>query len=241
MQENYQTCFNQIMVYEGGKVNDPKDPGGKTNMGVTQRTFSAWLKSQGLPWRDVYSITKAEASAICKPGYWDKVGGDSLDWGYDLCVADTAFNSGPGRAIPWREQIDRKFITTDARIKGYCAKRLSFLHALRTWSHFGKGWARRVASVEATGLRMFHNRVCAANATVELRKTAATAYRAAEKRKAVVKVGTPVGLASQGAHVDPSWPTWAVVSLGVIIALGVAYAAWKAMHHSERAVALAEA
>lgn len=39
-------------------------------------------------------------------------------------------------------------------MKAACAARSSFLHGLKTWSVFGKGWGRRVADVEATGVRM---------------------------------------------------------------------------------------
>jgi len=46
-------------------------------------------------------------------------------------------------------------------IHGICARRLSILHALRTWSHFGAGWGRRVAACEALALRMAYGRVVA--------------------------------------------------------------------------------
>jgi len=36
----------------------------------------------------------------------------------------------------------------------YSKARLAFLHALKTWSVFGTGWARRVAGVEAESIRM---------------------------------------------------------------------------------------
>ena len=66
MLANYEPSFDKIQVYEGGRVDDKRDPGGRTNRGVTQTKFSAWLKSKGLPNRDVYTITRAEASEICK-------------------------------------------------------------------------------------------------------------------------------------------------------------------------------
>jgi lysozyme family protein len=39
-------------------------------------------------------------------------------------------------------------------IELYCAKRLEFLQALKTFETFGKGWSRRVAEVKAKALVM---------------------------------------------------------------------------------------
>lgn len=53
-----------------GYVNNPNDPGGATNYGITQGTFSAWLASQGLPSRHVRSIRYDEVHAIYERNYW---------------------------------------------------------------------------------------------------------------------------------------------------------------------------
>ncbi|MGY6695370.1 MAG: putative peptidoglycan-binding domain-containing protein [Roseinatronobacter sp.] len=48
--------------------------------------------------------------------------------------------------------------TTDAApvpvIQKACKARMGFLRGLRTWHTFGRGWSRRVASVEAVSVRM---------------------------------------------------------------------------------------
>ena len=79
----------------------PKDPGGRTNQGVTQRTYDAWRRSQGLPTRDVYLMADAERDAIYKGEYWTPVRGDDLPVGLDFCVFDAAVNSGVGQAGVW--------------------------------------------------------------------------------------------------------------------------------------------
>lgn len=43
-------------MHEGGKVDHLKDPGGRTNRGITQRVYNAWWSKQNLPARDVYFI-----------------------------------------------------------------------------------------------------------------------------------------------------------------------------------------
>ena len=46
MRENWDNCFNMVLQHEGGYVNDPRDPGGRTNLGVTQRAWeSYWNRS----------------------------------------------------------------------------------------------------------------------------------------------------------------------------------------------------
>ncbi len=53
--------FNSIMKHiyntEGGFVDDPDDAGGRTNKGVTQRTFNDYNKKHRLPLKDVKDIT----------------------------------------------------------------------------------------------------------------------------------------------------------------------------------------
>jgi lysozyme family protein len=39
-------------------------------------------------------------------------------------------------------------------VEDYAKRRLSFLMDLQTWDTFGKGWSRRVAEVQKTGLDM---------------------------------------------------------------------------------------
>ncbi len=57
-----------ILRWEGGYVNDPDDPGGATNKGVTQRIYDDWRKRQGLPPRDVRQLEEAELQAIYEAG-----------------------------------------------------------------------------------------------------------------------------------------------------------------------------
>lgn len=55
---------------EGGYVNDPDDPGGATNMGITQAVYDDWLTGQGLPPRDVAQISRQQVNQIYEQQYW---------------------------------------------------------------------------------------------------------------------------------------------------------------------------
>ena len=59
----------------------PRDPGGRTNRGVTQRTYDAWRAARGQPHADVYAIAETEVEAIYRGAYWDRAGCGALPAG----------------------------------------------------------------------------------------------------------------------------------------------------------------
>jgi len=160
MKENYAQALKQVLKYEGGYVDHPKDPGGPTNKGITQAVYDAWQKSQNLPTQSVRNISDATVAAIYKQQYWDRICGDDLPAGVDFAVFDYAVNSGVSRAAKTLQAVVG--VTQDGVIgpatiqatKTYVAmtvtnKRLAFMQSLSIWSTFGKGWAARIADVKA--------------------------------------------------------------------------------------------
>jgi lysozyme family protein len=160
MKENYAQALKQVLKYEGGYVDHPKDPGGPTNKGITQAVYDAWQKSQNLPTQSVRNISDATVAAIYKQQYWDRIRGDDLPAGVDFAVFDYAVNSGVSRAAKTLQAVVG--VTQDGVIgpatiqatKTYVAmtvtnKRLAFMQSLSIWSTFGKGWAARIADVKA--------------------------------------------------------------------------------------------
>lgn len=169
MQENYRVSLKFVLQYEGGYVNHPKDPGGPTNYGVTQRVYDAWRVSHGKPKRSVKQITKAEVATIYETQYWDTVKADALPSGVDLCTFDPAVNSGPSRAAKWLQHAVGTpadgivgIVTCAAAeaqpsritIDKMCDARMKFLRGLKTWKTFGKGWTRRVEAVRVASLEL---------------------------------------------------------------------------------------
>lgn len=163
MRQNRDLVMQWILASEGGYVNHPKDPGGATNFGVTQRTYDAWRWRKQLPARSVRQITMDEVHAIYAEGYLDRVRFDDLPAGVDYAVADYAVNSGPGRAIKELQRLLRVAddgvigpITMTALDRAHparlihdlCTARMAFLRRLRHWPTFGRGWTRRVMGDE---------------------------------------------------------------------------------------------
>jgi lysozyme family protein len=89
MRKNFERALDVTLVYEGGYSNDPRDPGGPTNMGVTQKTLAAW-RGEPVSAADVKALTLDEARKIYKAQYWDRVRADRLPTGVDFAVFDYA-------------------------------------------------------------------------------------------------------------------------------------------------------
>jgi lysozyme family protein len=94
--KNFDKCLKFILQFEGGFTNDPKDPGGPTNLGITQATLSAFIGRQATI-AEVRALTPAKAGAIYRAKFWDHVNADNLPVGIDLAVFDFGVHSGPSR------------------------------------------------------------------------------------------------------------------------------------------------
>ena len=168
MQANYDKCLETILHHEGGYVNHPKDPGGETNLGVTKRVYEEFGGT-----KDMKDLTVEDVAPIYKKGYWDKMKGDELPNGLDLCVFDFGVNAGPGRAAKYlqtmigtvadggigpntlaklKEYVDANGL--EKCIEDYQGARQSYYEKLSTFSTFGKGWTRRVDETTELALSM---------------------------------------------------------------------------------------
>jgi lysozyme family protein len=168
MKENLIPAMVALMKHEGGFVNHPRDPGGMTNLGVTQRVWEEWV-GHPVGEKEMRALTPAIVAPMYKKKYWDKVAGDALPSGVDLAVFDFAVNSGPGRAAKMLQRVLdvkqdgdiglntlEKALSIDSSklIADYNDARLAFLKSLPTWPDFGNGWETRVELVttEATNM-----------------------------------------------------------------------------------------
>lgn len=104
MDGNFDPCLAFTLKVEGGLSNHPDDAGGLTQHGIIQAEYDSYRRRKGLVQRSVANITMTELKEIYKTQYWDKVDGDQLPLGVDLCVFDAAVNSGPSRGIRWLQQ-----------------------------------------------------------------------------------------------------------------------------------------
>ena len=104
-----------------------------------------------------------DVAPIYKKNYWDKLKGDNLPSGLDLCVFDFGVNAGPGRAAKYLQSmigttpdggigpmtLKALDIYTGANglvetIEEYQKRRQEYYEKLSTFATFGRGWTRRV-------------------------------------------------------------------------------------------------
>lgn len=164
---HFRAALARVLVYEGGWSDHPKDPGGQTMRGVTQRVYDGFRRNHGLPLQSVRLITDAELEAIYRRQYADKVRFSELPAGVDFVMFDGAVNSGPAQATKWLQralgvQADgvlgeatlaavRAHPDHDRLVADILARRRLFLEHLKTWPTFRRGWTVRLASVQAIG------------------------------------------------------------------------------------------
>lgn len=151
MKANFPTALDLTLKYEGGFVNDPHDPGGATNMGITIATLSHELGRQATV-AEVRNLSRSTAATIYRKKYWNVVGGDSLPSGVDILAFDIAVNSGPGRALNWLAQVKGK--TPAEQIRILDEKRRSFYKGLKTFWRFGRGWMAREKDLHGHALAL---------------------------------------------------------------------------------------
>ena len=158
MQSNYDKCLKAILHHEGGYVNHPKDPGGETNLGVTKRVYEEHGGT-----KDMKELTVEDVAPIYKKGYWDKMKGDDLPSGLDLCVFDFGVNAGPGRSAKYLQTMIGTVadggigpntlkavanyveeVGLEQAVENFQEARQGYYEKLSTFDTFGKGWTRRV-------------------------------------------------------------------------------------------------
>tara|TARA_R100000664_G_C2753270_1_gene140659 strand:+ start:706 stop:1230 length:525 start_codon:yes stop_codon:yes gene_type:complete len=157
MLENFDRSLSVVLEHEGGYVNHPDDPGGRTNKGITQKVYEKYL-GRSVTEKEMKNINIEDVKIIYKNNYWDKVKGDELFLGIDFSVFDWAVNSGVSRASKALQKIvgvkSDGFIgpqtlkamssgNTQVIIEQLAESREDFYKRLSTFDTFGKGWLSR--------------------------------------------------------------------------------------------------
>nr|WP_315242076.1 glycosyl hydrolase 108 family protein [uncultured Albidiferax sp.] len=146
---NFDQAFDRLMGHEGGYVNDPRDPGGETNWGISKRSY---------PSVDIKALTRDGAKAIYRRDFWDVLG--NAHPAITFQVFDFAVNSGIGTAIRklqaavgvaddghWGPLSQRALGLMDVNdvLLRLLSQRLRFMAKLTSFDVYGRGWSTRIA------------------------------------------------------------------------------------------------
>ncbi len=89
---------------EGGRVDNPVDPGGRTNKGIIQSVYNAYRRSKNLPQADVFNISDQEVSDIYFNNYWKPAQCNAMVLPLAVVQFDTAVNFGVGGAVQFLQE-----------------------------------------------------------------------------------------------------------------------------------------
>ena len=165
MQNNFKKCLELVLKSEGGWVNNPKDPGGETNLGVTKKVWEEWLGHEVKTMKD---LTPEDVAPMYQAKYFMACYANQLPVGIDYMAFDAAVNMGPGRAVKLLQEclgcvpdgtigprtmqlIDQK--KPEDIVDLYSKRKTSFYEG-PTFATFGKGWLKRVEDVKFNALKM---------------------------------------------------------------------------------------
>lgn len=170
MTHTFTDALAVVLREEGGFVDDAQDPGGVTNLGVTEAAWEDWV-GHAVNEITMRNLTPAQVTPFYRSEYWDKVAGDQLAPALALVVFDFAVNHGPHGAATMLQRIvgaaqdgaigpgTMAAITTVVGhvglanlVQSYSDARAAFYRSLPTFPHFGKGWLARVDYVEGVAL-----------------------------------------------------------------------------------------
>lgn len=166
MTDRFDRCLGVILQAEGGYVDDPRDPGGATNFGITRGTLGHWL-GRPATIADVQAMTRETAATIYEHQYWRVTGCDQLPAGVDLMTFDCAVNQGTAIAGRFLQQacgvsVDgivgprtiqaAQLKPAASLINSISAYRCARYRADVNFETYGKGWLRRLAEVTALAL-----------------------------------------------------------------------------------------
>lgn len=160
---DFNKALNYVLLDEGGDVDHPRDPGGHTNMGITQATYDTFRAASGKASRSVSQILPREVEIIYRVNFWTRTRAEEMPdaWGY--AVFDYAVMSGTSTAIKVLQEVlglkvdgivgNKTLGATRTagpeQLSAYLDARLARYKRLPTWGTFGHGWSNRLAKVRA--------------------------------------------------------------------------------------------
>ena len=172
--DRFAACLPFLLTQEGGFVHDDDDPGGVTNLGVTERVWADWV-GHSVTEADMRALTPAKVAPMYRARYWQAASCDKLPAGIDLAVFDFAVNGGVGRAGTMLQHVVgarpedghlgvQSLLAVQAFVKAmhgprtllakYGAARKAFYRGCKHFDHDGAGWLARVDRVTAAALAM---------------------------------------------------------------------------------------
>ena len=175
MADDFDACLAFTFKEEGGYSDDPADPGGATNMGITLATYRQWSDNPNLGALQVEDLSERTARAIYRSLYWNPLRADALPAGVDLSVFDMGVNAGIWgsarllqRALGFTgEEVDGcvgpetlgAAAKCDPRtlVNDLAERQAAYYRSLSDFPTFGRGWLNRTEARRSSALAMIED------------------------------------------------------------------------------------
>jgi len=167
----FDRALAHVLEMEGGYTDDPYDPGGPTNRGITLSVFAAWkgVATDADLKEELKRIPEQTVRAIYTARYWTPAGCNDLAPALAFFHFDAAVNHGVAGAI----RLLQRAVATDVdgeigpltlgaiarrpveeTLNAYADVRRARYRALPHFWRFGRGWLRRVDTALARALEI---------------------------------------------------------------------------------------
>ena len=153
----FEEVIDKVLAHEGGYVNDPDDPGGETNYGISKRAY---------PNTDIKNLTIEGAKFIYKRDYWVKSKANLLPPELRYIHFDTAVNMGRARAAKLLQTSVKstpdgiigpntlKAVEARGSLRNYAIERFKYYNKIivnnPTSIKYVRGWFGRVIDIILT-------------------------------------------------------------------------------------------
>lgn len=104
---NFDSAIRLVLEHEGGYVNDPDDPGGETNYGISKRSY---------PEVDIKNLTQAQAIDIYRRDFWDTQWNMIVSQELSTALLDASVNMGRMAAVKLLQKAVNKAYCRDLLI-----------------------------------------------------------------------------------------------------------------------------
>lgn len=146
---NFEDAVELILKHEGGYVNDPRDPGGETNFGISKKAY---------PNEDIRALTRERAKSLYRRDYWDALRLSEIPYPLALVTFDMAVNAGTGAAAKMLQAavgatMDGKIgpqtiqKAHDANLRDavlrLTRRRFTYYAGLPGWKYYSESWTKR--------------------------------------------------------------------------------------------------
>jgi Putative secretion activating protein len=158
MTADFDRAVALILAHEGGYANDPNDPGGETNFGISKRAY---------PTEDIAHLTADRAAAIYRRDYWTPLQCDALPWALAVQVFDHGVNAGCSGAVKLLQgslgvaddgvigpiTLERAAASNWSHAVTLARRRIRYYSGLRQWDRYGDSWTQRTLDTLVEAVR----------------------------------------------------------------------------------------